>query len=351
MYGGDDLICTIISIILALICGVILLYDSFVSSAEQIFSLQHFMRPLNLAAIACLCGALFVLFISQWLEGGHPLRGTLRKYGPKKGYYICDELKTLEPEIIDMCMKLRIKALEVKIKNEESAGALSLWFEYPEVFFSHKLLRKLGNKELILLVLGHELAHIHTGDTYYRHNRKLLAVFLLIFIAAFYAFGYIGSRMVGRLPAAWIWLVPHLILFCTMFILVNLFIAPAWGDIRYWGQVNELRADRIGLWVSGVSEAAFKKMAACLSGNAADYKSVYCHSASHFTKAGQLWKVIEKCWKEKFYSIVEDSPHPSWDVRVGEIEKYGQQKWGIKDELRYMVRFSWNIRFHQKWRL
>lgn len=90
-----------------------------------------------------------------------------------------------------------------------------------------------------------------------------------------------------------------------------------WSDERYWKQVYELRADRIGIQISNVSIDIFKEL------------MFYFQTR------------IE----------TEDDFHPLYETRIREIEKYNSIKWGIKDQLRYSWNFTWNLRIHKEWRL
>ncbi len=361
------MICVIIAAVLGLAGCIILIYNSGSNvinlingvRVSEILSWQQALNPLNIAAFVCICGALLMLLLAARLEGRHPVREFLDRYRPKESIHVCRELQDWENDIYFMCHELGIRALRAEMTEDGTAQSRALHFEYPEVIFARSLMQVLQGyfdeesyRQVVLFILGHELAHIQSGDTYYRYNRRMLAAFFLPVTAVLAASWFVNLGSLQEFPASRALGTRLLVSFCILALFIIFIVSPAHEDIRYWGQVNELRADRIGLQVSGVSADLFKELFECLEKNEKNNEcSVRFHNTRRSSGTGRLRKILRKKWEEKFHDRMEDDPHPSWEVRVREIEKYGSRKWGIRDELMYMCRFSWNIRFRKEWGL
>lgn len=231
-----------------------------------------------------------------------------------------------EDDIEKICNKLHIKSVEIKIVDDiadEVVTSIIKKNEVPQIriggFFLNNL-NKDFSKEIfrcmILFILGHELSHISTKDSLNRSSFRLFTfifsgyiMYLLIFKKInLYLYNATGSIE----PTTTASLVMLGIALCLYFV-----IEKTWSDERFWRQVNELRADRIGLQVAGVSVETFRNLM-------------------------------------QYYQtelMADDDFHPPYSTRNTEIEKYKDYKWGLKDYLRYTWRFTWNLTFHQNWRL
>ena len=353
----------LIAVVLAVVSGILLLYDTVINGVvgDGLMTWEHMANPVHIAIAVCLAGAMLAFLIDKVRSGGHPLKEAMEKYGPKKGIYVCKELMPWKEDIFILCKKLGIKGVKLEVADEGVVLAYSkaVRFEWPTVVFAHSWLLELERVfsaeayDIILLILGHELAHIKTGDSYNRYNRKIMGIFLLLVFVLMAPIVLVNVLMDRTVFSGALTMILVLIwMICALFVI--LIVSPVSEDIRYWGQVNELRADRTGMLISGVPIDTFRKMALFLQAREklqnSDRKEKVLNSQNIRIRQKLLEKAKKKL-KDKFHDKAEDDPHPSWQVRVREFEVHQGEPWSMTDELRYMWRFAWNTRIHGEWRL
>lgn len=110
--------------------------------------------------------------------------------------------------------------------------------------------------DIIMALLGHELAHIAYDDVNRAKWKPRLVAILTVMTLGALAYS-----------ALYQWVPVSITVMCLLiYILYMHFFADIFLDIRYWGQMCELRADRIGVHLSGIE---FELMEAVL--NSMDY--------------------------------------------------------------------------------
>lgn len=229
-------------------------------------------------------------------------------------------LSPWKEDIMRMCGKINIHAAEFRLVSgggTNLASCIAPKKGPPIVQLDACYMDKSAQKmppdvfcNMICFVLAHELAHIYYGDSTGKRDRLMMLVSLLVTIAGILvltlSLGYVNTVL-------WITL---FLIFCVY---TGSVIFSAFTDNRYWGQVEEFRADRLGGRISGISANSFKQFCAYLNTDTAK--------------------------KEK------EDMHPQLATRVREMERYGGRRWGIHDHIRYTWRFFWNVKIYRKWRL
>ena len=272
-----------------------------------ILNLDYSHNPIIFIALVCIICLFFALLYFREIR--------MRK----KGILFDTKLTPWENDIEKICSKLHIKNVDIKITDDtvkETVNSSIKKYEIPQICINGYFLNDLRNcykREtfyyIVLFILGHELSHISSKDSLNRGKFKVILFYLIGVIIFLLILKEISLSFYGAISKA-------LFLSIAAFgFFTYLFFYKAWSDERYWKQVYELRADRIGLQASNISLDIFKEL------------MLYFQTR------------IE----------IEDGFHLMYETRIREIEKYNGIKWGIKDHLRYTWKFTWNLRFHKEW--
>ena len=259
------------------------------------------------------------------------------RYTGTQNITVAAELKPLEERILRMCGQLRIRAVEVRVEDSRTdmAGSYENEQEPPVVFLSRHCLEKYRAHpqadSVFLFMLGHELAHIHGGDTY-GTNEQLMT--LCSFIAYLLNFAAIVRTASMLFP----------LLLNTAFL--ALFLSPlaiANSDARCWSQVKELRADRIALRVSGVRPDILEIIQGDFESSRPTDRRRRTRASSGFW--GRLFSRIFRSYE------LEYDLHPLWSTRIRELKRNGARRWTILDSIGYMERYGWRLFIKREWRM
>ena len=98
-------------------------------------------------------------------------------------------------------------------------------------------------------------------------------------------------------------------------------------DERYWGQVKEFRADRIGKAISQTSSDTFKNFSDFLMDT-----HRYSVDKMNFGK---------DVWREIYQGYIEVENHPSLERRMMELKR--GKNWGRLEYVRYATIFRWRL--------
>ena len=262
---------------------------------------------------------------------------------------IDESLKPLETRIISMCEKLNIHAVEITVvaNSAELAGAYERENDRPFVFLSERCINLFREKSdadsILLFLLGHELTHIHGGDTY--STRKQFMSLFLFLIGLF----SVSLPLLGGTYFADNLDITNIILY---FDAVSLgiclpFMSIAYNDERFWSQIKEFRADRIALRLSNAQRNILEIIGS-------DFEKLnispdrFSENKRRTMRISFLSKLFGKYWRR---SQLDDIPHPLWTSRVRELQRYGGLPWLFPDVLRYMWKFSWRWIWKRNWRL
>lgn len=281
---------------------------------RNIFNIDYIHNPAMMVALLCIIGVFMALMHYRNTKSG-------------KKEFTCDiKLAPLENDIEEICKKLHIKNVEIKVVDDivkETVSSTLEKFEVPQICIDGDFLDDLKStykseifNNIILFILGHELSHISSKDSLNKGRYKFILFLFIGNILFFLALREINLALYNIINTQLFLAIVNMIM-ATIIFCIDSFFYKTWSDERYWKQVYELRADRIGLQISNVSVDIFKEL--------------------------------------MFYSqtriVTEDDFHPLYKTRIREIEKYNRIKWGIKDQLRYTWKFTWNLKIHKEWRL
>lgn len=281
---------------------------------RNIFNIDYKHNPAMMVALLCIISAFMALLHYRDTKLG------------KKEVTFDIKLASWENDIERICKKLHIKNVEIKVVDDivkETVSSILEKYEVPQICIGGYFLNDLKNTykseifyNIVLFILGHELSHISSQDSLNRGRSKFVLFLFIGNILFFLALREINFALYNIINAQLFLIIFNLIMAAIIFC-IDSFFYKTWSDERYWKQVYELRADRIGIQISDVSVDIFKEL--------------------------------------MFYSQTrietEDDFHPLYETRIREIEKYNSIKWGIKDQLRYTWKFTWNLRIHKEWRL
>lgn len=281
---------------------------------RNIFNIDYIHNPAMMIALLCIIGAFMALLHYRDIKLG------------KKEVTIDIKLASWENDIEEICKKLHIKNVELKVVDDivkETVSSTLEKYEVPQIciggYFLNDLKSTYKNEvfyNIVLFILSHELSHISSQDSLNRGRSKFFLFLFIGNILFFLALREINFAFYNIINVQIFLTIFNLIMASIIFCIDSVFY-KTWSDERYWKQVYELRADRIGIQISDVSVDIFKEL--------------------------------------MFYSQTrietEDDFHPLYETRIREIEKYNSIKWGIKDQLRYTWKFTWNLRIHKEWRL
>lgn len=309
---------------------------------EYLFRLEQFVSPTYLLIwFFLLCTIL--LWLSEDFSGEktvlHALKNAfLRQQRTPK--IIIGGLEPWEKDIRRMCEKLRIFDVAFFLQRgdgEKMAVSITLKNKRPEIQLDEYFLKKYASytnrivfHNMMKFLLAHELSHIYYGDSQGKSDKKLILLSLVICF---------GGIIVSASCAHFSLSIPvHLLMPVVIYIMLIIF--PAFSDERYWGQIDELRADRLGMRVSGTTISSFEEFARLFEERASTEEDTgWYHKSSLFSKIlGRL-------------TASEEDLHPNWKTRAAEIEKYCSRKWSVLDHIRYTWRFVWNLRLHKNWRI
>lgn len=281
---------------------------------RNIFNIDYKHNPVMVVALLCIIGVFLALLHYRNTKLG------------KKEVTFDTKLALWENDVDEICKKLHIKNVEIKVVDDVVKEAVSSTFEKYEVpqiriggYFLNDLKSTYKSEifyNIILFILGHELSHISSKDSLNKGRFKFFIFLFIGNILVFLTLREINLALYNIINTQLFLAIFNLFMAAIIFRLDSFFY-KTWTDERYWKQVYELRADRIGFQLSNISVDIFKKL------------MFYFQTR------------IE----------TEDDFHPLYETRVREIEKYNNVKWGIKDQLRYTWKFIWNLKVHKEWRL
>lgn len=281
---------------------------------KNIFNIDINQNPAILVVLPCLIGTFLALLYFR----------EMKSIIGKRGITFDIKLALWENDIENICSKLHIRNIEIKVVDDVKVTVYSILkkYEVPQIYIGGYYLNDLRDYyereifyNMVLFILGHELSHISSKDSLSRERFKYLLSLLIGLVIFLLLFKEINLSVYGVTGGKFFLAIIN----CVMIVLLlftYVFFYKTWSDERYWKQVYELRADRIGFQVSNVLIDIFKEL--------------------------------------MFYSQNSetiDDFHPLYTTRIKEIEKYKNMKWGIKDQLRYTWKFAWNLRIHKEWRL
>ena len=172
---------------------------------------------------------------------------------------------------------------------------------------------------IIKLLFAHELVHIHYNDT--KWMRKVYGIVLL-----YIGFSLFLMHLAVKSQNAVIWGM-------VVFIILNYLVFHKMCDERYWKQVMEFRADRIGIAVSNTSPAILEEALRCTAeGEINDEKK---------NNTGILHRIYQ--------NQVEQQVHPGIKRRIYEAKR--EKPWSFREYFRYLWLINWNVITRKGWKI
>ena len=330
----------ILTYLLAITATIPFIYNSFLSfvyvqTRPSISGLLYFYvsSPWNLLSIFCAIMAFGCFKFQEFLFGGdynspegsfrerfHEWRSFHRRTLPVlKGI-----LSPWEQDCLTMCKALHVYNVSVELEangthiaytNRLKSGKVTVYFNSAYI---QKWKSKSDYYDIIKFILAHELAHASAGDLVNRSERISACICLFFWVFPLILGGYFRSNFCALL-----------LLIMYMIVFKNLVI-DIFTDNRFWGQIKELRADRIGMLVSGVSLDSFRH-------------SVLLEEELQFGA-----RIMAQ---QSSKTEIEPDAHPSSVTRINELEKHHNLPWSLVDYFRYALQYWRKLRFSNEWKL
>ncbi len=216
-----------------------------------------------------------------------------------------EQLQCYKDEIKEICSKLGIKDVMV---SETDGGILAEAYvrknEKPEIFIDVSSITALSGKsgcfinEAVKIFIAHELTHIFCKDPgSKRGGIKKAALLYLAFLMMMFA----SFKLLPMSPIM-------SILICLLS-LTGIIMSSVCFDDRYWVQIMELRADKIGMQVSGISINIYKAI----------YKELEALDIERMDSTGRFYRFYQK--------YVDNQSYPALSRRIQSLEQ--KAAWGI----------------------
>lgn len=236
-----------------------------------------------------------------------------------------EEIESWLDEILYMCGLLRIWEIKIGIDDLHTKKVVSICMDtqMPVIIIGRDVFQKSQRYEarihhdMIKLLFAHELVHIHYQDTKWM---KKVCGWALFYIGVSLAAIYYAARLQSTV---FYWIA---VLLCLCYLLFHRVT-----DERYWKQVMEFRADRIGMAVSGTSPDILEKALQCTTEGD--------NGEENQEKKGVLHKIYKK-------NVVI---HPDYRRRVKEAQR--NRPWGIGEYFRYLWLISRNVMLGKGWKI
>ena len=241
----------------------------------------------------------------------------------------CFELEKYQGDINCLCKKIGITDLEIDIVQELGINAYAVIKKdsRPAVKFTYGFINTLGHlasqkgepvmNETFRAILCHELIHIVYRDPLRigkrARNAALVALCLFLLLP-------LGTYLGKFTPWFFVLFIPILILYFSFIGIIC--------DIRYWGQMSELRADKKGMKVAEVSKDVF------------DTYWEFARSIEHEAAATRRISSANFLYK-RYKRYIEIEYHPSIERRKQSLKR---DNWGIYDYVeQFLLILKWRI--------
>lgn len=216
-------------------------------------------------------------------------------------------LESVKDEILEMCKKLNISAIYFKMWNDNNINADSSISEegIPQIRISNGFINAISAnsdaREILLVTIGHELGHIFYRDNISIKKRIRIANFIALIGCILIMLLLYGSIRFSGL------LMPALIV-----LIIEIIFGNIMTDLRYWGQIAELKADRIAIQLYASGKDAFIDFwkNKCKDNNLQNYNIVYQYYKRYIENEAhpdmyRRMKILETREKWRFWEYFE----------------------------------------------
>jgi Zn-dependent protease with chaperone function len=226
-------------------------------------------------------------------------------------------LESVKDEIVEMCNKLNISTIDFKMWNDNNVNAESSINKdgIPQIRVSNGFINAIYSdpdaKDILLVTVGHELGHIFYKDNINIQKRMRNANLIALI-------GYIIIMLLlyGTLHFSWL-IILVLVIFC-----IELVFGKVMTDIRYWGQIAELKADRLAIQIYEGGKEVFVDF----------WKNKYKE------KSLKNYNIVYQYYKR----YIENEAHPSMHRRMKILES--RKQWSLWEYFEHALLI-------RKWRL
>lgn len=236
------------------------------------------------------------------------------------------ELEETIPEILKMCALLNIKEIKICVDDLKTRKVISQTEsgKMPVIIIDKKLFDKLRFEypseywNLIRLLAAHELVHIYYKDkTYMKKVYVSLLLWLIVAFGVFYLLYSLNSFI--------------FIIIGVLKMILEYYAIHILCDKRYWNQVMEFRADRIGMMISNTSPEILENVLTCIVED----------NDEEIKKDNFLRKI--------YRNTVEQHIHPSAEQRINEVRR--RVPWSLGEYVRYLWKIGKNVLIGKGWRI
>ena len=264
----------------------------------------------------------FIFFVCEIIKEKLPFGKKKISNNPKGIKIAGDILEVLYVDIKQICDKLKINFLEIEQTNDNSIEVQTIMKEneVPKIKVSNGFINLIYNndaKNILMFSLSHELSHIFYND--FRNVNKRMkciniaffGVVILIYLYFMYIPCFYLKEVIG-----------------IIFLQFNIVAWLIMGNLRYWQQIAEFRADRLAaqVWIEGKeSVIAFWR----------EYEKKNTEKKTNFL-SGFYKKYIEK------------EAHPSMEKRMRLLET--RDKWYWWEYFEHMLIILGQLVTYKGWR-
>lgn len=240
-----------------------------------------------------------------------------------------EELSIWADEIVRMCSLLNVKEIKIGIDNLDTKKMYSFaaGTQAPiivigrEAFDRSQKLYREEHFEIIKMLIAHELVHIYYKDT--KWMKKVGIIALLYIGSVIYALLVIAPKYNPVFGAAAV----------AALLILDKAVFAVLRDERYWNQVMEFRADRIGLAISNTWPEILEKALKCTAGNEED------------DEKKEKENMIHSIYKRE----IEQHIHPRIERRIYEVKR--EVPWSLREYFRYLWIIGRNVLMRKGWRI
>lgn len=247
----------------------------------------------------------------------------------QEGIIIYKKLVPWRDEIIRMCNCVGIREIICAVDDigEKKIVSITLRNEIPLIIVNEDLFYNVEQSynqeffEVVKLMLAHEIVHICYHDSLPKHKEiRALIIFAFNYaclIGGAVVMAFIHNAIFEVIMSFWV-----IALILEIMIMIN---------EKYWFQVMEFRADRIGMEISGASVEIFKQALQLMD---SEEKST--------EKSANIFQ-------ESYDRYVEVHIHPQKETRVYEVMR--KKGWNMTDYVRYLFLIGRNVILRRGWRI
>ncbi|MBO0438896.1 M48 family metalloprotease [Candidatus Enterococcus ikei] len=291
-----------------------------------------FKTIVNSNYVMLIGGIMLLLLVSMKL---YELVEKKRKYKLEKQNIIVDNKYLLqwEDEICEMCQNASVYDVEIIVEDSSVRNAYAICERYkkPKIIITRAMIeylfRQSGQNSSLLskfikIIIGHELIHLKYKDNL-SVNKRVFVGYLSLFLTTTISMLLLTISTYGFIK-------PFICIFLLFFMPDSWIIC----NERYWRQISELRADRLGIKLSGCNPKVFSEMWQLLDRIDSEMRYI-----NDLDESNVMYKFYKR--------YLENEDHPNLEYRIKLINL--NNKWSIMDYVKHMYVMSYWIKKRKGW--